>query len=449
MNKKLPILVVDDEVEMRIALSATLKRCDFEVELSHNAIDAIRKIKKNQYCLVLTDMTMPKRSGVQLLKDIKEIMPSLPVIIMTAHGTIKSAVESMKYGAFDYILKPFKFDVVVFLVERALAQKRLPIADGNNIANNTADRTVDSNIDNNLSSAGQQTTPSSHNTPKDPTDRFAYRQIITKDPNMIALLDLSKSVANSKSTILIEAESGTGKELLAEFIHKSSDRANMPFVALNCAALPESLLESELFGHKKGAFTGAIRDHKGKFEQANKGTILLDEITEMAPALQAKLLRVLQEHKIDKVGGLDPIKVDVRVIATTNRNILEHVKSGHFREDLYFRLNVIPLSLPPLRERSADIILLANHFIKKHSTINKIPPLPLEKETTDILSAYHWQGNVRELENVMERASLLSVNQKNILPNHLLMTKFQITSPNQTSASLGSLINDRSSDKKK
>ena len=249
--------------------------------------------------------------------------------------------------------------------------------------------------------------------------------MIAEDPQMIKLLKLAQSIANSKATVLIEAESGTGKELLANFIHQKSDRSKMPFVAINCAALPETLLESELFGHKKGSFTGAISDHRGKFEQAHLGTILLDEISEMALPLQAKLLRVLQEYKVDRIGGSTPIDVDVRVIATTNRKLFAYVEEGKFREDLYFRLNVIPLQLPPLRDRPQDILPLADYFVKKYQAANQNPNIPLAKETIKILSSYHWRGNVRELENVIERASLLSVGKKHIAPEHLLLSQFQ------------------------
>ncbi len=392
-----PILVVDDEVEMRIALSATLKRCDLKVELSHNAKDAISKIAATKYSLVLTDMTMPKKSGVELLKEIKALQPDLPVIIMTAHGTIETAVESMKHGAFDYILKPFDFDTVVFLIERALSfdhSKNRPQA----ISTNTA-------------------------RPKASTSRADYKEIISKDPKMMELLKIASSLANSRSTVLIEAESGTGKEMLANYIHVKSERAKHPFVAVNCAALPEALLESELFGHKKGAFTGAVADHKGKFEQANGGTILLDEITEMSLPLQAKLLRVLQEFKIDKVGGVEQIPVDVRVIATSNRNVLQHVEDGKFREDLYFRLNVIPLVLPPLRDRPGDIEVLAEHFVIKHSELNGIKSKKISADALKVLLSYHWRGNIRELENVIERACQLAVNSLEINAEHLLLGK--------------------------
>ena len=395
MKTDWPILIVDDEVEMRIALSATLKRAKYEVELSHNALDAMQKIQAHDYALVLSDMTMPKRSGIELLKDIKKLKPNLPVMIMTAHGTVETAVEAMKQGAFDYILKPFDFDTVVFLVERALSQK--------------------------IEAKAPLIKPKVSKSAKESLQRSSYKEIITENPAMLELLNMVKSVAKSKATIMIQSESGTGKELLAHFIHQNSNRASEAFVAVNCAALPESLLESELFGHKKGSFTGAIQDHKGKFEQADKGTILLDEISEMSLPLQAKLLRVLQEHKVDKIGGTEALDVDIRVVATTNRNLLEYVDSGKFREDLYFRLNVIPVSLPPLRHRLEDIPILARFFVQKHALLNQIEEKPIKQEVFKVLKAYHWRGNVRELENVMERATLLSQDADSLEPSHLLI----------------------------
>jgi DNA-binding NtrC family response regulator len=388
-----PVLIVDDEVEMRIAMSETLKHCGYPVEISHNAIDAFKKFKQNNYSLVITDMTMPKRSGLELLKDIKSISPAKPVIMATAYGTIETAVEAMKHGAFDYIRKPINFDSFQFIVQQALNYK------------GTA-----GNVD-----------PDAESKPSKSKPVNLTKEIVTQNQSMLSLLEVAQNIAKSKSTIMIQSESGTGKELMAYFIHENSDRVKRPFVAINCAALPDTLLESELFGHAKGAFTGATQDYRGKFEQAHSGTILLDEISEMALPLQAKLLRVLQEYQIDKVGGKDPIPVDVRVIATTNQNLMEMVDSGKFREDLYFRLNVIPLALPPLRDRMDDVPVLVTYFVKKHSQMNKRNCPAVSRETLNILTNYHWRGNVRELENVMERALLLC-NGEEIQPTHLLMS---------------------------
>ena len=388
-----PILIVDDEVEMRIAMSETLKHCGYPVELSHNAIDALKKYKENDYSMVITDMTMPKRSGLELLKDIKRLDSAKPVIMATAYATVETAVEAMKHGAFDYIKKPIDFDSFLFLVERALAFK---------------------------GHTGSMVPLEGEPKPVKGRVTETSKEIVTQNQEMLNLLDVAQNIAKSKATVLIQSESGTGKELLAHYIHDHSERAGKPFVAVNCAALPDTLLESELFGYKKGAFTGANQDHRGKFEQAHTGTILLDEISEMALPLQAKLLRVLQEHEIDKVGGKEPIQVDVRVVATTNRGMLEMVESGKFREDLYFRLNVIPLALPALRERMDDLPVLVEHFLDKHSRLNKRERPTVSPETMAILRDYRWRGNVRELENVVERALLLC-DGKEIKPHNLLM----------------------------
>ena len=388
-----PVLIVDDEVEMRIAMSETLKHCGYPVEISHNAIDAIKKFKQNNYSLVITDMTMPKRSGLELLKDIKSIAPAKPVIMATAYGTVETAVEAMKHGAFDYIRKPINFDSFQFIVQQAL-----------NYEGTTGNVSID------VESKPSKSKPVE-----------LTKEIVTQNQAMLSLLKVARNVAKSKSTMLIQSESGTGKELLASYIHENSDRSKRPFVAVNCAALPDTLLESELFGHAKGSFTGATQDYRGKFEQAHTGTILLDEISEMALPLQAKLLRVLQEYQVDKVGGKEPIPVDVRVIATTNQNLLGMIDNGKFREDLYFRLNVIPLALPPLRDRMDDVPVLVKHFVEKHSKINNRKCPAVSRETLNILTNYHWRGNVRELENVMERAMLLCDGEE-IQPNHLLMS---------------------------
>ena len=388
-----PVLIVDDEVEMRIAMSETLKHCGYPVEISHNAIDAIKKFKQNNYSLVITDMTMPKRSGLELLKDIKTIAPAKPVIMATAYGTVETAVEAMKHGAFDYIKKPINFDSFQFIVQQAL-----------NYEGMTGNVSID--VENKKSNSK-------------PVD--LSKEIVTENQTMQSLLKVARNVAKSKSTMLIQSESGTGKELLASYIHDNSDRSKRPFVAVNCAALPDTLLESELFGHAKGSFTGATQDYRGKFEQAHTGTILLDEISEMALPLQAKLLRVLQEYQVDKVGGKEPIPIDVRVIATTNQNLLGMIDDSKFREDLYFRLNVIPLALPPLRDRMDDVPVLVKYFVEKHSKINNRKCPAVSRETLNILTNYHWRGNVRELENVMERAMLLCDGEE-IQPQHLLMS---------------------------
>jgi len=414
MDLEHPILVVDDEVEMRIAMSAALKKCGFPVELSHNAIDALNKFKKNEYSLVITDMTMPKRSGLELLKDIKAINPKVPVVLITAYGTIDTALSAMKHGAFDYVQKPFDFDTFIFLIERALSSTSGP----------------------QMPQAPERPKATAKKGKKSDRTKASFKEIITQDEGMKNLLSVAKSIATSRATVLIQAESGTGKELLARFVHNNSDRKEGPFVAVNCAALPENLLESELFGHRKGSFTGASGDHRGKFEQAEGGTILLDEISEMPLSLQAKLLRVLQEYVVDRVGGTESIPVDVRVLATTNRDLMGSVNQGDFREDLYYRLNVIPLQLPPLRERKADVRLLANYFIEKHSEINQIDAPTVSDEVYKLLENYNWRGNIRELENVMERALLLCSGEE-IQVSNLLMTPKAIIQPQHARAKGG------------
>lgn len=378
MKKDAPkkILIVDDESEMRIALHTAVKREGYQTVAAENGLVALDRLDEENFDLVVTDVRMPKMGGVELLRAIKQRCPQTLVIMMTAYGTIDSAVESMKEGAFDYLLKPFSAEVIASTLKRAFM-------------NAGAD----------VPPAG----PAQGAANKNPR----HRKILTRNKAMEKLLKFVENIAYSKSTVLIMGESGTGKEMAARHIHQFSPRWNKPFVAVNCAALPETLLENELFGHERGAFTGAIAHKEGKFELAHKGTLLLDEVTEMSMQLQAKLLRVLQEHEIDRIGGREPVPVDVRVIATTNRNIKEKIDKNEFREDLYYRLNVIPLKLPPLRDKKEDIPLLAMHFLQKHckdshKTITQIAP-----ETMALLCDNEWRGNVRELENTIERAVLI------------------------------------------
>ena len=330
-------MVVDDEIEMRIALETTLKREGHHIILAENGEQALERLSEGTFDLVLTDVKMPKMNGVELLKALKKKSPQAVAIMMTAYGDIDNAVETMKAGAFDYLLKPFSAEILIATVNRAFLDK-----------SSTKNEFV-------------RRAPEISKTP----DR--ERRIITQNKQMLELIKFVEKISYSKSTVLIMGDTGTGKEMFARYIHQMSPRAQKPFMAVNCAALPEGLLETELFGHEKGAFTGAIERKDGKFELANKGTLLLDEVTEMSLSLQAKLLRVLQEHEIDKVGGRASIPVDVRVVATTNRDIKERIRENQFREDLYYRLNVIPLKLIPLRDRIDDILTLAEHFIEKHS----------------------------------------------------------------------------------
>ena len=380
------ILVTDDERHLRQALFTALTRLGHAVELAENGREALDKFQGRRFDLVICDLNMPGLDGLGVLKAVKQRDPGLPVILMTARGTVETAVEAMREGAHDFILKPFPSGVIEEAVNRALA---------GTAAASPAARPRDERVDN-------------------------ARPLLTRNQRMTRLLELARTVASSPATVLLQGESGTGKELLARFIHQNSPRADGPFVALNCASLPESLLESELFGHEKGAFTGAVTRKQGKFELADGGSILLDEISEMDLSLQAKLLRVLQEGEIDRVGGKEPQKIDVRVIATTNRNIKAWVESGRFRADLYYRLNVIPFFLPSLKERLDDLPLLADHFRRKYARQNNKNVTGLSPAALDRLAAYDWPGNIRELENTVARGVLLAAGPE-VEPGDLFM----------------------------
>jgi len=376
-----PILVVDDEESMRLALSEALSRSGHSVDCVSNGYDALIKINNAPVKLVITDVRMPKMDGLEVLQEIKKISPQTPVIVITAYGAVQNAVDAMRKGATDYILKPFSFEDLGAAVKRALTNgvRQLAVAKNDN-----------------------------------------RRAIVTQDPRMLKCMNLAKSVALSRSTVLILGESGTGKELFAKYIHQHSECSEKLFVAVNCAAIPENLLESELFGYEKGAFTGAASKRIGKFELAHGSTLLLDEVGEMGLTLQAKLLRVLQEFEIDRVGGKEPVPIDVRIIATTNVDLQKAVAEGKFREDLFYRLNVIPLKIPPLRERKEDIPLLVEHFVEKHSMRCKKRTPDISPEVLSVLKDYEWRGNVRELENVIERTVLLHKD-GTLLPHHLII----------------------------
>jgi two-component system response regulator FlrC len=358
------LLVVDDEPQMLIAINETLRRSGYSITTAGSGMEAIRRLKEKYYQLVITDMRMPEVSGLDLLRKVKSLTPQIPVILLTAYGTVQNAVDAMRDGAYDYLLKPFSSEALENVVRRA------------------------------LNAASQKNERVSH-------------EIITQDAEFSRTLEQASQAAQSTATVLIEAESGTGKELLARMIHSKSPRNSSSFVAVNCAALPENLLESELFGFEKGSFTGASASKPGKFELANKGTLLLDEIGEMAPILQAKLLRVLQEKEIDRIGGKDPVSIDVRIIATTNRDLQALVRDEGFREDLYYRLNVVCLSIPPLRQRRSDIPLLADFFCKRYGKNFGREGITISPEALDRLCLHDWPGNVRELENMIQRAVTL------------------------------------------
>jgi DNA-binding NtrC family response regulator len=397
------ILVVDDEPDMRDALTAALRRDGLCVLTAANGVEALEKAQAQLFDLIITDVRMPRMGGLALLQEIKRAGALTPVVMMTGYGRIEDAVEAMKAGAFDYLLKPFSLEDLKAVVTKALVPRQGPTrVGGDTFRHEEADaQEVSANVE---------------------------RPVVTQDLRMLQIVDLAREAAASRATVLVQGESGTGKEVLARFIHVHSPRASQPFIAVNCAAIPEGLLESELFGHEKGAFTGAVARQTGKFEYAHRGTILLDEISEMPMTLQAKLLRVLQEHEIERVGGRKPVPVDIRVIATTNRRLKDHMAAGKFREDLYYRLNVIPLNIPPLRERKGDIPHLIDHFIRKHSRGSTQPPPPMSQETIQHFLQYDWPGNVRELENMVERWLVLY--QGGFLStNHLFLNEGQAALP--------------------
>ncbi len=358
MHKEGKILIVDDDPQMRIALSEALTRLGYSADTSCDGQEAIKRLSSANYALVITDMKMPRMDGLSFLREARKRW-NLPVLVITGFGTVENAVEAMKEGATDYLMKPFSFETLGKAIESIISIHQ-------------------------------------------------EHEIITEDPEMKRILTLAGNLAGSEITVLITGESGTGKELIARFIHRVSKRREGPFVAVNCAAIPDNLLESELFGYEKGAFTGATERKAGKFELASGGTILLDEIGEMPMTLQAKLLRVLQEREIDRIGGKRPVPIDVRVIATTNRDLQKECLEGRFREDLYYRLNVFPIRIPSLRERKGDIPALALHFVKKFSSLSGKRIKGLTDQAIEILRERQWRGNVRELENVIQRATVIA-----------------------------------------
>ena len=376
------ILVVDDEPLMRDFLVETLQRKKYLVEAVGNGSQAIEKVKAEHYDLVITDIRMPEVSGMEVLEEVRKINFETEVIVITAFGTIENAVGAMKLGAYDYITKPFSADEIEIVVDRAMERQRL--RDENRTLRND-----NTQLRNQLK------------------EKYTFSSIVGVSEVMRKVYDTIEMIAPTKATILIYGESGTGKELVARAVHYNSDRQNKPFIKVNCAALPEHLMESELFGHEKGAFTGAIRTTKGRFELAHTGTLLLDEIGELSLPLQSKLLRVLQEREFERVGNPSPLSVDLRVIATTNRDLKQEVQENNFREDLFYRLNVVPIYLPPLRDRKEDIPLLVDHFLRKYCEENGRDLVGIEDEALEKLMVPDWPGNVRELENHIERAVVL------------------------------------------
>ena len=358
---KAQILIVEDDQDLREALVTTLELARFQVCEAANAEEALASLARNPVDMVVSDVNMPGLSGHELLAEVQRLYPGLPMMLITAYGQISHAVSAMQSGAIDYLVKPFEPQVLVDAVTKVVGGVRQKSGD----------------------------------------------EPVAEDPVSKRMFQLAAKVAASDSTVMISGESGTGKEVLARYIHQQSPRADQPFVAINCAAIPENMLEAILFGHEKGAFTGAVASSPGKFEQANGGTILLDEISEMDLGLQSKLLRVLQEREVERVGGRKTIALDVRVLATTNRDLADYVREGKFREDLYYRLTVFPMRWQPLRERPLDIMPLAKSLLKKHCRKMKLTGISLADDARKALMAYGWPGNVRELDNALQRALVL------------------------------------------
>ena len=372
------ILIVDDEKNYTLILAAILEDEGFETLTANSGPEALAILSESDVDLVLTDMKMPSMDGIDLLELVKKEDADLPVIMMTAHGTVEKAVEAMQKGAYNYILKPFDNEQLVLYVSKAVSMYRVV----------KENRQLRSAVE----------------------SRYSFHNIIGKSKAMQDVFQMIRKVAPAVATVLLEGASGTGKELVANALHFNSSRKDKPFVAVNCSALAESLLESELFGHEKGAFTGAVSMKKGRFEIADGGTLFLDEIGELSPGLQVKLLRVLQERVIERVGGVKPIAVNIRLIAATNKSLKTEVAKGNFREDLFYRLNVVPITLPSLRERLEDIRPLVGHFIAKYSgeRYTGLPVTGIDREVERLFYEYDWPGNVRELENVIERAVVMS-----------------------------------------
>lgn len=405
-NSGFHILVVDDEQSQREVLAGFLAKKKFKITQAASVQEAIEAITKHSIDLVLSDYKMPGKTGFDLLTETKLLRPETDVVIMTAFGTIEGAVAAMRAGAYDYISKPIDLDELELLIQRLRERRQL-------LSENKILR-------------------------EQLREKYSFEGIIAESAAMQHVLSTVSRVADTQAPILIRGESGTGKEVIAKVLHFNSSRSSKPFIAVNCAALNENLLESELFGHEKGAFTGADRQHKGRFEAANGGTIFLDEIGDISPATQVKLLRVLQEHQIQRVGGTETIDIDVRVIAATNKNLEEAIHNKTFREDLFYRLNVITIEIPPLRKRREDIRPLLEHFLAKFSKDHKRKKLNFSKEAWETLLRYDFPGNVRELENIVQRAVILSRSElitTDDLPRALL-SKEQTGTSRQSSSAL-------------
>ena len=369
------ILVVDDEASHRTMLKAVLSSEGYQIFEADDGKTAIEAVEREFYDLILIDVRMTELDGIEAMQEIKKISPAIPIIIMTAYGSVKTAVGALKSGAYDYLTKPLDIEELKILIHKALDHYRL--REENIVLRERL------------------------------ADRFDFSRIIGKSKPMKDLFETLAMIAPSDATVLLYGESGTGKEIVANALHENSPRARRPFIKVSCAALPETLLESELFGHERGAFTGAVGRKEGRFQLANGGTIFLDEVSEMSPTTQVKLLRVLQEREFEPLGSTKTIRVDIRIIAATNKNLEEEVKEGNFREDLFYRLNVVPIELPPLRRRKEDVPLLARHFLNIYREKTQASIKGFLPKTMDLMIRYDWPGNIRELENAIERAVLL------------------------------------------
>ncbi|MFQ5822839.1 MAG: sigma-54-dependent transcriptional regulator [bacterium] len=389
MTKLISILAVDDETDFVQTLSEILQKHNYKVDTACSGYEALQMLSIEHYDLVLLDLYMPLISGIETLKRIKKIDPGLPIIILTGDSRVGKVVEAMKLGAYDYFPKPLEWEKLEISIKNALITKEL--------------RSEVNRLKGHLK------------------DRYRFEQVVGHSGKMQEVFRSVERVVDSIVTVSIQGESGTGKELLARAIHFNGPRKNKPFVVVNCAAIPENLLESELFGHERGSFTGAVSRRIGKFEQADEGTIFLDEIGEMAPSTQVKILRVLQERKFQRVGGTEMVEVDVRVISATNKNLEEETKKGNFRQDLYYRISVYPIFVPPLRKRKEDIPALLAYFLEKFNRLNRRKIKAISPRTLDYLMNYDWPGNVRELENILER-SLINSTDGVLLPEHLPIT---------------------------
>jgi DNA-binding NtrC family response regulator len=375
MTESRTVLIVDDDESFRRVMEYQLREDGYRVLTACNVTSALQRFQADPVDVVMTDVKMPGGDGMALLARLKAVQPDLPILILTAHGTIGSAVEAMKLGAADYLTKPFTRDQL-----RIALGKMLDV-----VALKRENRRLREVV----------------------AERFSFASMVAGSRAMHSVMAVAARVAQTHTTVLLEGESGTGKELLAKAIHFHSDRKDHPFITVNCAAIPENLLESELFGHRRGSFTGAITDKQGKFEAANKGTVFLDEIGDLPLMMQVKVLRVLQQREVDKVGDLRPAKVDVRIVAATNRDLEQMIADGRFRDDLYYRLAVVAIRLPPLRERSEDLPVLVEHFVAKHGAPRDRAQMTIAPAVYSAFNLYPWPGNIRELENVIERALVL------------------------------------------